>query len=179
MNDPVARAVVYGAVAAIAALFAALSLMPKPGAKPQIGWRRLRPSRMHLTGVLLGGGLIGLFAYVRLFVGSRRLDAESQMAILFWLILAFTFGVLAVGCSMARIYRQGARWSGQTISFFDGKKQASYEFADVATMRQTPVGSVVIEVRDGAKLPLDPYATTAEDLIGKLGDHLKARTPES
>ena len=179
MNDSVTRALVYGAVAAVSALITALALMPKPGAKPQIGWRIIRPSRMHWTGVLLGGGLVGLFAHVRLFVGSSRPDAESQMSILFWLIIAFTLGILAVGSSMARIYRQGARWSGKTISFFDGKKPVSYDFADVTRMRATAFGSALIEFRDGARLSLDTYATSAEDLIGKLGDHLKGRTPEA
>ncbi len=43
------------------------------------GWRQLEPSAMHWTGLVLGVGLVLLFLYVRLFVGSSRPDAEHQM----------------------------------------------------------------------------------------------------
>ena len=57
------------------------------------GWRSIKPSAMHWTGVLLGTGLV-LMNYVRVFVGSSRADAESRMNILTRLIVAFALGTI-------------------------------------------------------------------------------------
>ncbi len=139
------------------------------------GWRALKPGPLHWTGVGLGSALTGLFGYIWLFVGSSRPDAERQMTILFWLILAFGIGVLVVGFSIRRIARQSVRWRGDSIAFESPQGKRTFRFDDVSGLRKSPWGSVVLSFGDGTTLPLDPYATSAGDLIDGIAAHLEAR----
>jgi hypothetical protein len=91
--------------AATALLVGALARLATRSPPALGGWRYLRPGAMHWTGVLLGGGLVGLMLYVRLFVGSNRADAASQMAILSGLITAFASLSMVCLWQMTRIAR--------------------------------------------------------------------------
>ena len=96
-QNPLSRLVVFALAGAIVVLLTYLGARSKPD---QRGWRPVKAGAMHWFGVTLGGGLTGLFAYVWLFVGSSRADAEEQMAILFWLIVAFGVGTIIVAVNI-------------------------------------------------------------------------------
>ena len=87
LNGDWVRPLVSGLVGAVVVFV--LSMLATRAPEDKSGWRRIVPSPMHWTGVGLGTAMVLLMAYVRLFVGSSRADAERQMAILSWLIAAF------------------------------------------------------------------------------------------
>lgn len=157
---------------------ASLILLPQPRT-PVRGWRILKPSPLHWTGVGLGAALTCLFSYVWMFVGSSRPDADRQMTILFWLIMAFGFLSVMVGREMRAIVDLSIRWRGQRLIFSTKGTDRSYDLGDVAALRRTAMGRTVVTFSDGAILLIDPYATTAEELIVAIAEHLAARSPQS
>ncbi|HEY6814223.1 MAG TPA: hypothetical protein VI168_01670 [Croceibacterium sp.] len=141
------------------------------------GWRRIVPSPMHSTGVALGTGLVLLMSYVRLFVGSTRTDAASQMVILTWLIAAFAIGTIGVALSMAAIRRRAIRWRGARVVWRQGAREVTADLAAVAAIRGNLLGHVVLHFAGDEVLRLDPYARGARELIeaaqarfGRTGD---------
>ena len=127
---------------------------------------------MHWTGLWLGTGLTVLFAYVWLFVGSSRADAESQMTILFCLILAFGTVTIGVGLQTWLITKRAVRWRGKTIRFTSRATAETREFGEIESANQTIWGSFTVEFRDGAVLKLDPNAKGAYELISAVADFL-------
>lgn len=142
------------------------------------GWRPIRPGPMHWTALILSAGLTCLMAYVWLFVGSSRPDAERQMNILFWLIVAFGCGGVIAGWSILAIGRRAARWRGQTIAFAGRDGETTRAFADVEALVPSRWGSVKIAFRDGASLVMDPNAKGAGELLEKLAAFLAPEADE-
>ncbi len=159
------------------ASIASLILLPQPRT-PVRGWRILKPSALHWTGICLGTGLTCLFSYIWTFVGSSRPDGERQMTILFWLIMAFGFLSVMVGREMRAIVDLSIRWRGERLIYSSKGADLSYDFEDVAGLTRTAMGRTVVTFADGAILRIDPYATTAEDLIERLEERLAARGPQ-
>lgn len=158
-----ARPIIAGLVAAmVVAVLAALGVRAVP---EKSGWRRVTPSPMHWTGVLLGTSLVLLMSWVRLFVGSTRADAESQMTILTWLILAFALGTIAVALSMVAIRRQALRWRGTRLAWRKSGRDCEADLSGVEGIGYNRLGQVVVTFEDGARLALDPYARGAQELI--------------
>lgn len=141
------------------------------------GWRQIRPSAMHWFGVALGAVLTVVFSYVWLFVGSSRADAESQMAILFWLIIAFGLGTLVVAWTIVSVRLQDLRWRGRKMSFSGGEGTLSRSFDEVADLRETLFGQAEIAFSDGSRLRVDPYAVGAHRLLQAIADDLDDRRP--
>jgi hypothetical protein len=154
--------------ALVVALLAVASARARPDPK---GWRALRPGAMHWTALLLGLGLSGLFLYVLLFVGSSRADAERQMAILFWLTLAFALGTLLAGLQTLATSRRRARWRGDTLAFRQGGAECSRRLDEVVTIGPSPFG-MRLTFADGGAVDLDPYATGASELFDRVGRRL-------
>jgi hypothetical protein len=164
------RTIVAGlAATVVVAVLAALAGKAPPD---KTGWRSIQPSSMHWTGVTLGTGLVLLMAYVRLFVGSSRPDAESQMNILTWLIAAFALGTIAVALSMAAIRRQGLRWRGSRLVFHRGGREHEADLDAVTGLRTNALGQAMLSFGDGTTLRLDPYARGAAQLIEAVEQRL-------
>jgi hypothetical protein len=165
------RNVVVGlAAGVIVALLAALAVKAPPG---RGGWRRITPAAMHWIGVGLGGGLVLLMSYVRLFVGSARPDAERQMTILSWLIVAFAVGTIAVALAMVVIRRQAVQWRGDRIVYRRGWREVERDLEDVVGITTNLVGQVVLHFSDGAVLRLDPYAQGSAELVETIHERLE------
>ncbi len=130
---------------------------------------------MHWTGVGLGTGLTLLFAYIWLFVGSTRPDAERQMNILFWLIVAFGSMTIVVGFEIRAIVRSAIRWRGETLSFATRNGPQTLLLSQAAAMRVQPLGRVIVTFDDGAIVKIDPYAQGAETLIEDITGRIEAR----
>lgn len=156
------RPVVAGLAAAV--VVAVLVVLTGKASADKAGWRRIVPSPMHWTGVLLGTGLVLLMSYVRLFVGSTRADAASQMTILTWLIALFAVATIAVALSMAAIRRQAIRWRGARVVWRRGGRDMTADLAAVTAVRGNLLGQVVMHFEDGI-LRLDPHARGARELI--------------
>lgn len=157
------RNIVAGLAAAV--IVAVLAAVGGKAPPDKAGWRSIRPSGMHWTGVIIGTGLVLLMSYVRLFVGSSRPDAESQMAILGWLIVAFALGTIAVALSMAAILRRAIRWRGSRIVYRLGGREQEDDLTSVTDVRNNFVGHTVLKFADGMTLRLDPYAQGSRELI--------------
>jgi hypothetical protein len=134
------------------------------------GWRHLKPSAMHWTAIGLGGGLCLLLVYVRLFVGSSRADAETQMTILTWLIIVFGLLTIATAISMHALQRRGVRWRGTRLSFTGSSGDEQRSFDDVQQVRVNLLGQAVLVFADGSFLRIDPYASGASELLDLLED---------
>lgn len=134
------------------------------------GWRHLKPSAMHWTAIGLGGGLCLLLVYVRLFVGSSRADAETQMTILTWLIIVFGLLTIATAISMHAIRRRGVRWRGTRLSFTGSSGNEQRSFEDVQQVCVNLLGQAVLVFADGSFLRIDPNASGASELLDLLED---------
>lgn len=168
-HHPLARVIVFALAGAVVVLLAFLGARSKPD---QRGWRSVKAGAMHWFGVILGGGLTGLFTYVWLFVGSSRADAAEQMAILFWLIVAFGLGTIIVALNIHFSLARAIRWRGKSIAFAGKDRVEKRTFADITDMQSRLWGGIVVRFRDGAVLRLDPYATGARQLIDAISDFL-------
>ncbi len=165
--------ILFGLIAA-GVVYGLYALSRHSGAD-QRGWRHVKAGPMHLTGVSLGAALTGLMSYVWLFVGSSRPDAESQMTILFYLIIAFGCGSIIVALQAWMIGRRAIRWRGKSVRFSLGGQAETREFQDIAAIQQTLWGRVAFKFKDGAVLMLDPYAQGAGELIDAARDFLEAQ----
>jgi hypothetical protein len=138
------------------------------------GWRNIKPSAMHWVGLWLSGALTLFMTYIYLFVGSSRADAAQQMAILFWLILAFGLGTVIVALSIQRVRRTGLRWRGDRLVFQGQGGEMSFRLSDIAGAKATLLGSHIVSFRDGTLLHVDPHAQGAAELIDAIADLLGA-----
>ena len=162
-----ARPLVSGLIGAvIVAVLAAAVGRARPDRK---GWRLISPSAMHWTGILLGGGLVLLMGYVRLFVGSTRPDADTQMMILTWLIVAFAVCTILTARSMITIRRQAIRWRGMRLVYNRRGEERQVDLSTVSRIDHDLIGRAVLRLGDGAVLRLDSYARGARELIEALG----------
>lgn len=133
------------------------------------GWRSLRPSGMHWIGIMVGTGFVCLMLYVRLFVGSARADAASQMQILTLLMLVFTLCVLIAVAQVRAIVRADVRWRGASLDYAasDGTR-ITKDLSQVVGMERRWTGHVLIAFADGDVLKLDGYADGVSDLCSRI-----------
>ena len=133
------------------------------------GWRRIAPSGMHWSGIVLGAGLVCLMLYVRLFVGSARADAENQMQILTWLILAFALCVLTGVATIRSVVRTDVRWRGTSLDYAGANgSRITKDLAQVVGMQRRWTGNILIGFADGDVLKLDGYASGVSDLCARI-----------
>ncbi|MGQ3344582.1 hypothetical protein [Bosea sp. (in: a-proteobacteria)] len=171
---PLLAAIAGGVVTAILSL-----LVARAKSRPDIrGWRHLKPSPMHWTGIGLGDGLCLLMVYIRLFVGSSRADAETQMTILTWLIILFGFLTIATAIAMHALQRRSVRWRGTSLSFTRGSVTEQRKFDEVQQVRVNPLGQAVVFFADGSFLRIDPHASGASELL-ELLEERNARSDNS
>ena len=168
-----ARPIIAGLIAAVLVAILAAAISKAPADKS--GWRQIRPSAMHWTGILLGGGLVLLMGYVRLFVGSTRADAETQMTILTWLITAFALGTILVAWSVVAIRRQAVRWRGSSLVYNQDGDEREVHLSTVSDIGNDLMGRARLTFADGSLLCLDPYARGARELIEAVGERLSKR----
>ena len=151
-------------------------LVARARSRPDMrGWRHLKPSAMHWTGIGLGGGLCLLMVYVRLFVGSSRADAQTQMTILTWLIIFFGLLTIVTAIAMHAIQRRSVRWRGTSLSFTRGSVTEQRNFDEVQQVRVNPLGQAVVSFTDRSFLRIDPHASGASELL-ELLDERNARS---
>ena len=144
---------------------AALSALAVRAPPDRAGWRRIAPGPMHWIGLGLGAGLVPLMVYVRLFVGSKRADAATQMEILTWLIVAFALGTVVLALSIATIRRRAIRWRGARVAWRRGGRERAADLGTVVAIRGNWLGYRVLAFEDGTALWLDPYARGARELL--------------
>jgi hypothetical protein len=134
------------------------------------GWTAIRPSSMHWFGLVGAGSIVSLMAYVGLFIGSARADAEFQMRMLWLLVVAFTGSAMVCLYQMRRIVRTAARWRGTQLSFLrtaDGQR-VTYPLSEVAGLHRPYFGHVQVHFNDGQLLLLDPYADKVPELWNRI-----------
>lgn len=133
------------------------------------GWRQIRPSAMHWTGLLLCGGLALLMGYIWFFVGSSRPDGAQQMRILFWLTLFFAVGSALMGWAILQVRRAAVEWRGKVIAFRTPEgDRGRRPFEEVVSVRKDLLGRAVIAFVDGQNAKLDLYAQGADQLLEAL-----------
>lgn len=133
------------------------------------GWRRTKPSSMHWIGVTGASGIVCLLLYVRLFVGSARSDAESQMQILTFLILAFAVCVVVGAVTIRSIIRADVRWRGNKLDYAGpGGARVTKDLEQVVGMERRWSGHVLISFADGDVLKLDGYADGVTELCSRI-----------
>ncbi len=145
-----------------------LHRLQKPGASDAAGgWRRLRPSGMHWTALVLSAGLTALMLYVWLFVGSSRADAATQMKVLLGLIIAGSAAALymLVVCFLVHV-----RWDGQRIERWLGPSlRGSIRWGDIARVEYCPpAGPLVVHGKDGRCISIDAGMNGADELLKQL-----------
>lgn len=160
------RFILIGCVAAVVVgLIAAWQRTASPDDR---GWRQVRVGAMHKVGLWLGGGLSLLFVYIRLFVGSDRADAATQMMWLNLLIVGFAALWLGTAWSAITIRAAAVRWRGKRLRFRIGGSVQERGLADVDAVRPTALGRTQIVFDDGAILKIDPYAQGADQLLDRI-----------
>lgn len=136
---------------------------------PRPGWRQVAPSAMHWLGLVGAGGIVCLMAWVGLFIGSARADAEFQMRMLWLLVGGFSLSAMVCAWQMRAILRAGVSWRGSQITFA-GPTGAplTRNMAQVIGMRRPWFGSVRIAFDDGNEIRLDPHATNVPELWDRI-----------
>jgi len=157
-------------VFASGAVVAGLAAVAAASGRNVPGWRSLKPGVLHWTGIYLGSGLVLFMGYIRLFVGSSRADGPAQMTILSCLILVF--GVLLLGTSFAvlALRRQAVRWRGTCVVFNGTAGTVQRDFATIADVQPNALGQIILTFTDGIRLRIDPYATSAGDLLDRIDE---------
>jgi hypothetical protein len=156
-----------GLAGAVTTWLVVRALFPPPPERQ--GWHRIAPSAMHWAGVVGSGGIVCLLLYVRLFVESARADAEYQMQVLTWLMLAFAVCVVIGAAIVRAVVRHDVRWRGTKLDYAapDGARVAK-DLAQVVGMRRSWSGHVLIAFADGDVLRLDGYATNVSELCARI-----------
>lgn len=161
------------AYAAVAAMGTALLVKAarRPGTAPH-GWRMLKPSAMHWTGLVLSVGLVGLMGYVYFFVGSSRPDGAQQMRILLGLLVAFGLGFLIIVAAIVAIHRQALCWRGTLIEYGPSGNRRRIGVDSIVAARGDWLGRMRFDFEDGTTLAIDPYAQGAARLIEAVAERL-------
>lgn len=165
------RHIVIGLMSALVVF--ALTTWGSKRAPDKQGWRSLKPGGTYIFGIC-GGTLFTLFlAYIWLFVGSNRSDGESQMRILFWLIMAFGGGTLITLFQYGQARRSAIRWRGDALSWQE-KRGAEFtrKLSDAVGLRKAFMGPVYIVFGDGTEVRIDPFVTNAPLLLKTLSNRL-------
>lgn len=133
------------------------------------GWRHISPSQMHSFALWGSAAFAGLVLYVRLFVGSARADAETQMMWANLIIAGFALGALVSLWQIRRIRRSNVHWRGTTVRFIDaaGHEQVK-PMTEVAAMDRRWTGTIAVIFEDGSILSLDQYATGVPELCQQI-----------
>ena len=149
---------------------AVLSLMVARSRAPADlrGWRYLRPGAMHWSAIGLGSGLCLLMVYVRLFVGSSRADAQTQMTILTGLILVFGLLTLATVIAVHGLWQRDVRWRGRRLAYRGRSGIEVRRFEEVVSVRLSSLGQAVLAFVDGKSLRIDLQATGTDELLELL-----------
>lgn len=165
------RHVVIGLISALA-VFAMITWGSKSPADRQ-GWRSIRPGRMYVAAICLGGLLTLFLACIWLFVGSDRPDGESQMRILFWLTISFGGATLITLLQYGQARRSAMRWRGDHL-YWRGKGGSDYDrkLSHAQGLRKSFMGPVYVIFDDGTEARVDPYASNALALIQQVADRL-------
>lgn len=171
MFEQAPRAVIVILAAGVVAALAAASATSQPDRR---GWRSITPSPMHWSSLWLSAALAGFMAYIYLFVGSTRPDAEHQMKVLFWLIVAFGLGAIVSAIAIRLVRRSAIGWCGATITFAGAKGDETQQLTDVVALGGSLFGRAIVAFRDGTTLRLDPYASGAAELIETISGMLEA-----
>jgi hypothetical protein len=149
-----------------------VSLLARHGlrAKPdRDGWHRIKPAPMHWFALFGTVGFVAFMLYVRLFVGSSRPDAESQMFTLSCLIAAFTIGAVVVFWQMRRTLRSNVFWRYNTLCFTTPSGHERLQaMTEVVDIRELWTGWVVLRLRDSSTLRLDGYALGVPELCERI-----------
>lgn len=171
------RYLVIMLISALATLaLASIDRRSTPGKR---GWRELQPGASYAFAII-GGTLLTLFlSYIWLFVGSARSDAESQMQILFWLIMAFGGATTITLIQFRAARRTAIRWRGDILCWQDrtGAEQRR-SLDDIVALRRALLGPVHVLFEDGAELRIDPNTKHALALIGEIDDRLEPRAAQ-
>jgi hypothetical protein len=161
------------AVSALAG--AALTRLARRAPARTDGWRRLAPSAMHWTALILSGGLFLFMFWIRLFVGSARHDAEHQMNMATGLIVAFGLGVAFCAWAIVRVRSLGFEWRGDTLAWRNGRgEQILRKVDDLASVRRSDAGAIRLSFADGESVKLDEHAQGCAELM----EQLVARRPD-
>ena len=143
------------------------------------GWRRIRPSPMHWMVVYLGGGLVLLFLYVRLFVGSARADAEFQMNVLTGLIVVFGSGVVLCGWLVLRLRQMAFEWRGSTFAYnTPGGQRVTRDVAELTELHWTWMDWLVLTFPDGEMVKLDGNARGSLEFVHSVVERRPDLFPE-
>ncbi|MGB5078164.1 MAG: hypothetical protein WBO17_11845 [Sphingorhabdus sp.] len=157
-------------IAAAVAVFGLTSLASasRPDGK---GWRHLTPSPLHWTALSLGSCLTLFMAYIALFVGSSRLDAQTQLSILKGLILAFGFLSIATAASIFALRHRSVRWRGANIAFNAKSGRELRHMSEIVRVNGNFVGQIVLTFADATILRIDPHAKNAGELLERINDN--------
>jgi MFS family permease len=165
------RHIVIGLVSALVVF--ALTTWASKSPPDQQGWRNLKPGGTYIFAIGLGTLFTIGMAYVWLFVGSSRPDGESQMRILFWLIVAFGLGTLITLFQYGQARRTAMRWRGDTLCWRSkGGVEHTRKLIEAVALRRAFMGPIYIVFGDGVEARVDPYANNAMMLIQKMADRL-------
>ncbi len=168
------RNIVVGLVSTLVVF--AVSTWGRKSPPEQRGWTNLQPGAPFQLAVF-GGTLFTLWlAYTWLFTGSSWTDAERQMHILFWLIVALGSGTLITTIQFGQARRAATRWRGETLCWHgDNGVEYRRRLSEAVGLRKEFMGPAFIVFGGGVEARIDPYASTAMMLVQKVADRVKPR----
>lgn len=148
-------------VTLLVSVLVSASISLRPRAAFDGAWRLVLPGGLTHFGVIIGTALTVLTAWVLLFVGSRRADAEEQLRILGWLNVGFAVSTLLISWHMWRIRRLALRWRDDRLVWRNGERR----FGDIVAVEHHLLNGVTLRFDDGERLLIDESATHALALL--------------
>jgi hypothetical protein len=133
------------------------------------GWHRIQPSTMQWVALLGSGALASLMLYVRVFVGSSRADADSQMMAANGLIAGFFLSSAFVFRQIKITQRLNVFWRQSTLCFTtsDGRERL-LPMTDIIGIRESWSGWLALRCKDETIIWLDQYARGTRELCSRI-----------
>lgn len=161
------RHIVSGAISAVAVVYLTRKSLRSPPDRE--GWHRIQPSAMHWAALVGSTALASLVLYVRVFVGSARADADSQMMAANGLIVGFFLSGAFVFRQIQITQKLNVFWRRSTLCFTssDGCERL-LPMTEIIGIRESWSGWLALRCKDETIIWLDQYARGARELCSRI-----------
>jgi len=158
---------VVGLLVGVAATLLVLALYRS---RPErTGWIQLRPAISHWLGLFVSSAAVGVLLHIRLFVGSARADADTQMLIVLFLAAAAGIAAIRFAAKIRQTVRTDGYWRENHLDYASKQGgRVSQQLSNVVAMQKLVGGDTVIHFADGDWLAMDTQAKGLVPLCNRI-----------